>query len=106
MKPTITIIMATYNRAHFILETLHSIQNQTYENWECIIIDDGGTDNTQEVITPIKKEIERIGRAMNQISKQNTSKAKKAEQMKESAAKLKELNASLVTANKKLPKVK
>lgn len=53
MKPTITIIMATYNRAHFILETLHSIQNQTYENWECIIIDDGGTDNTKDVIAPI-----------------------------------------------------
>lgn len=53
MKPTITIIMATYNRAHFILETLVSIQNQTYENWECIIIDDGGTDNTEDVIAPI-----------------------------------------------------
>ena len=53
MKPIVTIIMATYNRAHFIVETLQSIQNQTFENWECIIIDDGGTDNTNEVIAPI-----------------------------------------------------
>lgn len=45
--------MATYNRAHYIKETLVSIQNQTYENWECIIIDDGGTDNTKDVIAPI-----------------------------------------------------
>ncbi len=45
--------MATYNRAHFIVETLMSIQNQSYTNWECLIIDDGGTDNTQQVITPI-----------------------------------------------------
>jgi glycosyltransferase involved in cell wall biosynthesis len=30
-----------------------SIQNQTYQNWECLIIDDGGTDNTVEVLTPI-----------------------------------------------------
>jgi GalNAc5-diNAcBac-PP-undecaprenol beta-1,3-glucosyltransferase len=45
--------MATFNRAHFILETISSIQNQTYLDWECIIIDDGGTDNTLEVITPI-----------------------------------------------------
>ena len=53
MNPIVTIIMATYNRAHFILETISSIQNQTYLDWECIIIDDGGTDNTLEVITPI-----------------------------------------------------
>ena len=45
--------MATYNRAHFIVETLKSIQNQSYQNWECLIINDGGTDNTLEVITPI-----------------------------------------------------
>ena len=53
MNPTVTIIMATYNRAHFIVETLHSIQKQTFENWECLIVDDGGTDNTFEVIGPI-----------------------------------------------------
>lgn len=49
----ISIIMATYNRAHLIVETLQSIQNQTYKNWECLIIDDGGIDNTLEVIAPI-----------------------------------------------------
>ena len=53
MNPEVTIIMATYNRAHFIVETLISIQNQTYSEFECLIIDDGGTDNTLEVITPI-----------------------------------------------------
>lgn len=51
--PKVTIIMATYNRAHFIVETLQSIQAQTYKNWECIIVDDGGIDNTAEVIAPI-----------------------------------------------------
>lgn len=56
MKPIVTIVMATYNRSHFILETLVSIQNQTLKNWECLIIDDGGTDNTLEVITPILDE--------------------------------------------------
>lgn len=53
MSSKVTIIMATYNRAHLIVETLHSIQNQTCEDWECLIIDDHGTDNTLEVITPI-----------------------------------------------------
>lgn len=51
----VSIIMATYNRAGFIAETLRSIQMQTYENFECLIIDDGGNDNTFEVIEPILK---------------------------------------------------
>jgi GalNAc5-diNAcBac-PP-undecaprenol beta-1,3-glucosyltransferase len=50
MNPKITIILATYNRAHLIAETLLSIQNQTYENFECLITDDNSTDNTKEVV--------------------------------------------------------
>jgi glycosyltransferase involved in cell wall biosynthesis len=53
MIPKVTIIMATYNRSHFIPETISSIQNQTFSEFECLIIDDGGTDNTLEVIAPI-----------------------------------------------------
>ncbi|MBP8157763.1 MAG: glycosyltransferase family 2 protein [Flavobacterium sp.] len=52
-KIEVSIIMATYNRAHFIVETLQAIQNQTFQEWECLIIDDGGTDNTAQVIKPI-----------------------------------------------------
>lgn len=58
--PTITIIMATYNRAHFIVETLQSIQSQTFTDWECLIIDDGGTDKTFEIITPILEKDRRF----------------------------------------------
>lgn len=50
-RPQVSIIMATYNRAHFIVETLQSIQAQSHKNWECLIIDDGSTDNTLTVIT-------------------------------------------------------
>ncbi len=53
MLPKVTIIMATYNRGHFIVESLLSIQNQVYTDWECLIIDDGGTDETDKIITPI-----------------------------------------------------
>jgi glycosyltransferase involved in cell wall biosynthesis len=53
IPPKVTIIVATYNRAHFIVETLQSIQAQTFVHWECLIIDDGGTDNTKEVVAPI-----------------------------------------------------
>ena len=60
ISPTLTIIMATYNRAHFIVEPLKSIQAQTFSDWECLIIDDGGTDNTKEVITSILEQDQRF----------------------------------------------
>lgn len=58
--PKVTIIMATYNRAHFIVETLLSIQNQSYTDWECLIIDDGGTDNTVQTINLILEQDKRF----------------------------------------------
>ncbi len=45
-----SIIIPTYNRAHLILDTLNSIRNQSFIDYELIIIDDGSTDNTKEVV--------------------------------------------------------
>ena len=45
-----SIIIPTYNRAHLILNTLDSVQNQYFVDFELIIIDDGSTDNTKEVV--------------------------------------------------------
>jgi glycosyltransferase involved in cell wall biosynthesis len=55
-NPLVSIIIPTYNRAGLIKDTLHSVESQTYANWECIIVDDGSTDNTSEVV---KKFIDR-----------------------------------------------
>lgn len=46
-----TIIIPTYNRSNFIDQTILDIINQSYNNWELIIIDDGSTDNTKEVVS-------------------------------------------------------
>ena len=55
--PLISIIIPTYNRAHLIGETLDSILVQTYPNWECIVVDDGSTDTTADVMREyIKKD--------------------------------------------------
>ena len=50
----VSIIMPSYNTASFIEETIQSVLNQTYTNWELIIVDDCSTDNTDEVLENIK----------------------------------------------------
>ena len=49
-NPLVSIIIPTYNRAHFLGETLDSVIAQTYQNWECIVVDDGSSDYTQELM--------------------------------------------------------
>lgn len=49
-NPLVSIIIPTLNRAHLIEETLDSVLAQTYQNWECIVVDDGSTDNTAELM--------------------------------------------------------
>jgi len=46
----ISIIIPTFNRAHIISETLDSIIAQSFANWECIVVDDGSTDNIEDVM--------------------------------------------------------
>lgn len=45
-----SIVIPTYNYGHFICATLDSVLNQTYSNWECLVVDDASTDNTREVV--------------------------------------------------------
>jgi glycosyltransferase involved in cell wall biosynthesis len=52
--PLISIVMPTYNHSKFIGEAIHSIINQTYKNWELIIINNYSTDNTVDVINSFK----------------------------------------------------
>ena len=48
-KPLVSVIIPCYEQAEFLDEALQSVLEQTYDNWECIIIDDGSPDNTEEV---------------------------------------------------------
>ncbi len=47
--PSFSIIIPCYNQAHFLHDCLESLVNQTYSNWEAIVVNDGSTDNTNEV---------------------------------------------------------
>ncbi|PVY43031.1 glycosyltransferase [Pontibacter virosus] len=45
----VSVIVPAFNQGSYIAEALESIKNQTYKNWECIIVNDGSTDNTEDV---------------------------------------------------------
>lgn len=49
-RPLVSVIVPSYNYGHLISETLGCLQSQSYENWECLVIDDGSTDNTESVV--------------------------------------------------------
>ena len=48
--PLVTIIIPCYNQDQFLDETLQSVFDQTYSNWECIIVNDGSTDASESII--------------------------------------------------------
>ena len=49
-KELVSIIMPSYNTASYIAEAINSVQNQTYTNWELIIVDDCSTDSTDDIV--------------------------------------------------------
>lgn len=50
VKHLISILVPSYNYGHFISECLDSVIRQSYSDWECIIVDNGSTDNTAEIV--------------------------------------------------------
>ena len=47
--PKVSIIVPCHNQAEFLSESLESVINQSISDWECIIVNDGSTDNTEEI---------------------------------------------------------
>ncbi len=73
MDPLVSIIMPVYNDEHYIGDAIRSVLNQTYKNWELVVVNDGSTDGTQEIIDSFRdsrirsfvKENEGVCRARN-----------------------------------------
>ncbi|WP_343588902.1 glycosyltransferase family 2 protein [Flavobacterium sp.] len=60
MNELVSIIVPTYNTEKFIRQTIESVQNQTYSNWEMILADDASTDKTLAIIEEFAKNDNRI----------------------------------------------
>jgi glycosyltransferase involved in cell wall biosynthesis len=58
--PKVSIIIATFNRAHYLKEAICSVLAQSFQDYEIIVIDDGSTDNTREIAASFKDKIRYI----------------------------------------------
>jgi len=59
-SPRVSVIIPTYNRAQMLVECLESVISQTFTDYEVIVIDDGSTDDTGELVKPYLDRIEYI----------------------------------------------
>jgi len=59
-NPFFSIVIPAYNRAYILPETIGSIQEQSFENWEVIVVDDGSKDSTRELVESLSIEDKRI----------------------------------------------
>lgn len=60
MNALVSIVTPTYNSAKYIRETVKSVQDQTYSNWEMIIVDDCSKDDTVAIVKELQKQDDRI----------------------------------------------
>jgi glycosyltransferase involved in cell wall biosynthesis len=65
-SPLVSIILPTYNRAKFLPKAIESICAQTFIDWELIIVDDGSTDNTREILPALCEGIQQSVRYIRQ----------------------------------------
>src|SRR4051812_7778207 len=56
-EPLVSIVLPTYNRADVIGRAIDSVRAQTFLDWELLVIDDGSTDGTADVVTGIDQRV-------------------------------------------------
>lgn len=59
-EPLVSIIIPCFNQEKFLSETLDSVKNQIYQNWECLIVDDGSTDSSKIIAQKAASKDDRV----------------------------------------------
>ena len=60
MKPLVSIIMPAFNSSRFIAKSIDSVHNQTYQDWELLVVDDASTDDTPSIVRHFQSRDARI----------------------------------------------
>lgn len=68
MKPEISVIMSVYNGETYLKEAIESVINQTFKNWELIVINDCSTDSTSEILAEFAEKDERVKVYPNEVN--------------------------------------
>ncbi|MBE7044080.1 MAG: glycosyltransferase [Ruminococcaceae bacterium] len=68
MKPDISVIMSVYNGETYLAEAIESVRNQTFDNWELVIINDCSTDSTAEILADFSLRDARIKVHTNEVN--------------------------------------
>ena len=99
MKPAISIIIPAHNEEDYLRQTLHSIKDQTYRNYEVIVVANGCTDNTEEIAA-------KRGAKLLSMAKPNVSRARNYGASKASGDLLLFLDADTTLEKDSLKKIK
>ena len=67
MKPDISVIMSVYNGEAYLEEAIESVRNQTFKNWELIVINDCSKDSTAEILSKLSLKDERVQFKFNSL---------------------------------------
>jgi glycosyltransferase involved in cell wall biosynthesis len=64
----VSVVIPLYNKSQWIEQTLMSVSNQTYSNWECIVVDDGSNDGSLEIVKKFAEENQGNWRVYSQVN--------------------------------------
>jgi glycosyltransferase involved in cell wall biosynthesis len=67
-RPAVSVIIPTYNRAQYVTRAIDSVLAQTYKDYEVIVVDDGSTDHTPEVLAPYRTQVRCFRQPNNGVS--------------------------------------
>jgi len=78
-KPLVSVIIPTFNRANVVKRAINSVLDQTFKDFECIVVDDGSTDETDFVLSEFSNKIKLVKTENRGVAAARNSGAKAAE---------------------------